>query len=141
MTTQAANAAESGALAKGGIIPYLNVDGAMKAAAFYEKAFGASVIFAQPVDDQGRTMHVHLHLNGNSLMMSDAYPEHGHPLEKASGYTLHLQFQDDVQSHWDRVVAAGVEVVLPLQLMFWGDTYGIVKDPFGVSWSLASTPK
>jgi uncharacterized glyoxalase superfamily protein PhnB len=29
-------------------------------------------------------------------------------------------------------------VVLPLQLMFWGDRYGQLRDSFGVSWSLAA---
>ena len=27
---------------------------------------------------------------------------------------------------------------MPLADMFWGDRYGIVKDPFGHLWSLAS---
>ena len=33
-------------------------------------------------------MHVHLHINGSSLMLGDAYPEHGHALEKPQGYTI-----------------------------------------------------
>ena len=46
---------------KGGVVPYLIVDGAMKAAEFYQRAFGAETVFAYPVDDNGRTMHVHLY--------------------------------------------------------------------------------
>jgi len=33
-------------------------------------------------------------------------------------------------------VAAGAEVVMPLEVMFWGDRYGMLRDPFGVTWSM-----
>lgn len=130
----------SSAKVLGGVTPYLSVGGAMKAADFYKAAFGAEVVAAMPVDDQGRTMHVHLHINGGSVMLSDPFPEHGFPLQAPQSFDLHLQL-DDVDPAWERAVAAGAEVVTPLQLMFWGDRYGVVKDPFGVRWSLASTPK
>ena len=119
----------------GGIVPYLELDGASKAAAFYQQAFAACEVFRYPPDDKGRTMHIHLHLNGGSLMLSDPYPEHGHPHKPAQGYTLHLKV-DDVDAWWQRAVAAGAEVVLPLQKMFWGDRYGQLRDPFGVLWSM-----
>jgi PhnB protein len=56
----------------GGVIPYLTVDGALKASAFYQEAFDAREVFAYPPDDKGRTMHVHLYLNGSSVMLGDA---------------------------------------------------------------------
>jgi len=93
-----------------------------------------------PPDDQGRTMHIHLHINGGSVMLSDPYPEHGHPLQPPQAFTLHLQV-NDVDAWWGRAVAAGAEVKIPLQLMFWGDRYGQLCDPFGVTWSLAATPQ
>lgn len=118
-----------------GVTPYLHVDGATKAAAFYKKAFGAREIMAHPEDDKGRTMHIHLDINGASVMMSDFYPEHGHSFKAPQAFTLHLEV-DDVDKWWSRAVEAGAEVVLPLQVMFWGARYGILRDPFGVSWSL-----
>ncbi len=48
-------------------------------------------------------------VNGGSLMLADAYPEHGHPLETPGGYTLHLQV-DDVDAWCKRAVEAGCEV-------------------------------
>ncbi|HYE48842.1 MAG TPA: glyoxalase/bleomycin resistance/extradiol dioxygenase family protein [Azospirillaceae bacterium] len=126
---------------RGGVAPYLTVEGAAKAAEFYARALGAEQLAMLPVDEKGRTMHVHLLVNGNSVMMSDAYPEYGHPFKAPQGVTLHLQVSD-VQAWWDRAVAAGMEVVLPLQDMFWGDRYGQLRDPFGHSWSLgAPSPK
>jgi uncharacterized glyoxalase superfamily protein PhnB len=121
--------------AKNGLLPYLTVDGAVKAAEFYKRAFGAEQAFMVPADEQGRTMHVHLYINGSSLMLSDAYPEHGHPLVKPQSFSLQLVV-DDIDNWWERAVAAGAEVVMPVELMFWGDRYGQLRDPFGVLWAM-----
>jgi PhnB protein len=123
---------------KNGLLPYITVDGALKAAEFYKRAFGAEEAFAVPPDENGRTMHVHLYINGSSLMLCDAYREHGHPFEKHQGFTLQLII-DDIDFWWDRAIAAGAEVILPVQLMFWGDRYGQLRDPFGVLWAM-NTP-
>jgi uncharacterized glyoxalase superfamily protein PhnB len=120
---------------RGGVTPYLQVDGAMKAAAFYRRAFGADVVAAHPVDDKGRTMHVHLHVNGSSIMLADPYPEHGHPLAKPQAFNLTLQV-DDIDRWWRRALDAGAEVVMPVQDMFWGDRYGQMRDPFGILWAM-----
>ena len=120
---------------KGGLTPYLSLDGALKAADFYKRAFAAEVAASHPPDEKGRTMHVHLYVNGSSLMLSDAFPEHGHPFKPFEGFGLVLHVQD-ADKHWERAVAAGCEVVMPLQVMFWGDRYGQLKDPFGLLWAM-----
>jgi len=119
---------------KGGVIAYLSIDGAMKAAALYEKAFGAELAMAYPPDDKGRTMHVHIYVNGSSVMLGDFYPEQGHGKETPAAFTMQLMV-DDAQAWFDRAVAAGCEGVVPPQKMFWGDTWGQVRDPFGVIWA------
>jgi PhnB protein len=126
---------------KGGLVPYLQVDGAIKASEFYQRAFGATEVFRHPPDERGRTMHVHLYVNDGSLMLSDAYPEHGYALEKAQGYSLMLPLTKDIQACFDRAVAAGCEIVQPVQKMFWGDLYGQVRDPFGVLWAMNQPEK
>jgi PhnB protein len=119
----------------GGLVTYLQVDGASKASEFYAKAFGATEVFRHPVDDKGRTMHIHLYVNGSSLMLSDSFPEYGHALEKPQAFNLTLQVKD-IDSWWKRAVDAGATIVLPLQDMFWGARYGQLRDPFGVLWSM-----
>jgi uncharacterized glyoxalase superfamily protein PhnB len=119
----------------GGLVTYLQVEGASQASDFYVKAFGAQEVFKHPVDESGRTMHIHLYVNGSSLMLSDGYPEHGCPIEKPQGYNLTLQVKD-IDSWWKRAVDAGATIVLPLQDMFWGARYGQLRDPFGVLWSM-----
>ena len=88
-----------------------------------------------PVDEKGRTAHIHLYVNGSSLMLGDAYPEYGHPLQAPQAFNLTLQV-DDIDKWWERAVAAGAAVVMPIQEMFWGARYGQLRDPFGVSWSI-----
>ena len=121
----------------GGPCPYLSVGNAAQAAEFYAKALGAQEVMRMPPDDKGRYMHIHLVINGGSLMLADAFPEHGAPLEKPAGFTLHLQV-DDVDAAFDKAVKAGATVVLPVQDMFWGDRYGQFRDPFGVLWSMGA---
>ena len=120
---------------RGGLTAYLQVDGAAKASEFYQRAFGATEAARHPVDDKGRTMHVHLYVNGSSLMLGDPYPEYGHPLQTPQAFNLTLQV-DDIDAWWSRAVAAGAEVVMPVQEMFWGARYGTLRDPFGVLWSM-----
>jgi len=120
---------------KSGVVPYLNLDGALKAAQLYVKAFGAEIAAQHPADDQGRTMHVHLFINGSSVMLSDFYPEHGHAFEKPQAFALTL-IVDDIQAWFKRAVEAGCTAAMEPQKMFWGDWYGEVVDPFGVRWSM-----
>ena len=120
---------------RGGLVAYLQVDGATKASDFYQRAFAATEVARVPVDDKGRTMHVHLYVNGSSLMLGDAYPEYGHALQAPQAFNLTLQV-DDIDAWWSRAVAAGAEVVMPVQEMFWGARYGQLRDPFGVRWSM-----
>ena len=120
---------------KGGVIAYLQIDGAMKAADFYRRAFGAELAAAYPPDNKGRTMHVHLYINGGSVMLNDPYPEHGCPLEKPQGFSLLLTVSD-IDAAFQRAVAAGATVAMPVQDMFWGDRYGQLRDPVGVLWAM-----
>jgi PhnB protein len=134
-TASAKTPSANDAPVKGGVVPYLQVGGASDAAEFYGRAFGATEAFRIPPDQSGRTMHIHLHINGSSVMLSDAYPEYGHSLEKPQGFNLTLQVKD-IDSWFARAVAAGVEVVMPVQDMFWGARYCQLRDRFGVLWAI-----
>lgn len=139
-TTDPKNAAYPNPKVLGGVVPYLTVDGAHKAAEFYRKAFGAEPVYAYPDDDKGRTMHVHLYVNGSSIMLSDAFPEYGHPLTPPQSFALNI-IVDDIDAWWERAVKAGAEPLMPVEKMFWGDRFGQVRDPFGVIWSMNEPAK
>jgi len=123
-----------------GLVPYLSIEGAIKAAEFYSRAFGAEELFRVPPDEQGRTMHIHLAINGASVMLSDFYPESGHDKEKPQAFTMQL-IVEDIDAWWRRAVDAGCEVTFPVQLMFWGDRWGQLRDPFGVTWAMNAPAK
>ena len=124
----------------GGVVPYLMVEGAIKASGFYERAFGAREVGRHPPDAQGRTMHVHLHLNGGSLMLSDPYPEHNCGYVPAAGFSLMFPAQD-VDAWFNRAVAGGCTGNMPPADMFWGDRYAQCKDPFGITWAFVGPKK
>src|SRR3712207_3292109 len=85
----------------GGVVPYLSVGGAGAAAELYKRAFGAEEVARYPADKQGRTMHIHLHINGGSVMLSDPFPEHGHPLQAPQAFNLLLPVID-IDAWWSR---------------------------------------
>lgn len=127
------------------LTPYLVVSNAAEAIEFYKKAFGATqdgLSHTMPGTD--KIMHARLIINGAMIMLSDDFgtkmgrgESHPHALG-GSPITLALQLKD-VQSFWDRAVAAGATVTMPLEDQFWGDRYGQITDPFGHKWSMSQT--
>jgi uncharacterized glyoxalase superfamily protein PhnB len=57
-----------------------------------------------------------------------------------TGVTLHL-YVDDVDAVFGAAVEAGAQVMMPLENCFWGERYGILQDPFGHRWSVATRLK
>lgn len=117
-----------------GVIPYLNVEGAGAASDFYQKAFGAKELRRMPADDGKRFMHIHLEINGGSLMLSDSFPEQGFAHQPSHSFTMQLVVPD-LDVWWKRAIAAGATATTEPQVMFWGDYYGALVDPFGVHWA------
>ena len=121
-----------------GVIPYLTVEGASEASAFYQKAFGAREVTRMPGNDGKRLMHCHLELNGGALMLSDHFPEMGAPpVQRSSSYTMQLIVADG-DGWWNRAIQAGCTQKLPFEKAPWGDKYGQLTDPFGVTWAINS---
>lgn len=135
MTPDWQRAAEADRPLTAGVIPYFNVDGAAKASEFYQQAFGAKELARMTAEDGQRLMHCHLEINGGSVMICDVFPEFGFPLQPSSSYTMQLVVRE-ADPWWTRAVEAGCSVTMPLERAFWGDRYGRLKDPFGVSWAM-----
>ena len=117
-----------------GVIPYIQVNGAMEAVEFYKRALGAKERSRTPTDDGKRLMNCQLEINGGLIMVMDAMPEHGFPFQPSHSFTLQLIVADG-KAWFDRAVAAGCTVKAPFQKMFWGDLWGAVDDPFGMHWA------
>jgi len=123
-----------------GIIPCLTIDGASAAIDFYKKAFAADELSRAPAEDGVRLMHAHIRINGGDLYMWDLFPEFGMSTAAPTGTVVHIDV-DDADAWWDRAVAAGAMVSMPLDNQFWGARYGQLKDPFGHTWSIGGPVK
>ena len=60
-----------------GVIPYVSVEGAKAAIAFYKEAFGAIQHGEAVCDERGRVMNASLEINGGMVMIMDRMDEHG----------------------------------------------------------------
>jgi uncharacterized glyoxalase superfamily protein PhnB len=73
-------------------------------------------------------------------MMNDEFPEMNckGPLSLGgSPFNIHL-YVEDADAVFERAVAAGATVTMPIADMFWGDRYGSITDPFGHAWGIAT---
>lgn len=121
------------------VTPHLICEGAANAIEFYKKAFNAEAGVRMAAPD-GRLIHAQITIGDSTLMLVDSFPEmgaFGPKALKGSPVTIHL-YVEDVDKMFKQAVAAGAVVRMPLSNMFWGDRYGLVEDPFGHSWSLAT---
>jgi len=121
------------------VSPHLVCAGAAEAIKFYQQAFGATEMVRLPGPD-GKLMHACVCINGSSVMLVDENRDYGMLSPKSLGgtpVTIHLKVKDADQTA-AQAVAAGAKLIMPVADMFWGDRYGIVEDPFGHRWSIAT---
>jgi PhnB protein len=124
------------------LTPYLAVANASEAIAWYKQAFGAKELNVQRVPT-GQVMHAALQIGDSQLFLSDVFPgsDVGAPTQ-VGGTTVNLHvYGKNIQQLWNQAVAAGAKVTMPLDLQFWGDTYGKLTDPFGHSWGFSYPAK
>jgi uncharacterized glyoxalase superfamily protein PhnB len=121
------------------ITPHLVCAGAADAIDFYKKAFGAEEEM-RLAGANGKLMHAAVRLGNARFMLVDELPEWGSSSPITLGgspVTIHL-YVADVDAFVERAVKAGAILRMPVEDMFWGDRYGIIEDPFGHKWSVAT---
>lgn len=114
----------------------LTVNGAAAALDYYQKALGAEIIqkFALP---NGMIMHATLKIGEALVYLSEEFPEWKAMSPKTLGgcpSLICLQVEDPDALH-AKCVAAGAEVIDPVQDYMWGERGGVVCDPFGYRWA------
>ncbi len=119
-----------------GVIPYVGMNGQAAAAAdFYVRAFAARDLGRVPSEeDPARLMHCQVEVNGGAVMMTDMRAP-GTPAVEPQGFHLQLVVWDG-DLWWNRAIEAGCTVEVPFQKMFWGDRWGMMRDPFGIAWAV-----
>ena len=127
------------------LTPYIIFNGnCEEALKFYEKALGGQIkdlmrFQGSPVenmtDNKQKVMHSHFAVDGNILFMASDSGQGGP--EARSGGMVHLSLNFTDAGRIENVFAAmsdGGQVTMPLQDTFWGATFGMLQDRFGVSW-------
>ena len=119
-----------------GPVPYILVDRAGEAVEFYKRAFGGVEVNRMD-GPRGEVIHCHMSINGGGLMISDTnMGDAPVPFQPSECFHLQLVFDEGIDAAWQTAVDAGCEITSPLQLMFWGDRYGSLRDPFGINWAM-----
>ena len=88
-------------------------------------------------------MHAELQIGTWRVMLGDEVPQLQCKSDETLGaspisFYLHVE---DVDAAFQKAVAAGGSVTMPVPDMFWGDRVGDIKDLSGHSWMLASHMK
>lgn len=132
------------------INPYLNFKGNTEEAFnFYKAVFGGEFQALQrfkdtpegdklPAADQEKIMHIALPIGSNILMATDALESMGQKL--TFGDNLSISISTNTEAEADKLfngLAAGGQVTMPLEKMFWGDYFGMLTDRFGVQWMVS----
>lgn len=119
--------------------PSLVVSPCAEAIEFYRSAFGAEEIEPRMTSPDGVVAHAEIKIGDSTVMLGDEWPDGPTKAPSNLGASTAALFieTDDVDSLWERAIAAGAEVVYPLELQFYGDRAGRVRDPFGHTWGLS----
>jgi PhnB protein len=122
--------------------PYLNFDGqAREALTFYKSVFDGDLTvntfgeFGTPdATIADRVMHGMLTTpQGYTLMAADTPP--GMPHIPGNNITCSLSGDpgDGLEDIWARL-SDGAEIQVPFEKQMWGDTFGQLKDRYGIHW-------
>ena len=123
------------------VTPYLIVDGADAAIAWYREAFGAAEV-TRMTGGAGRVAHAELRIGGASVFVADEHPHYESIVgpAKVGGTPVYLDIEtDDVAGLHDRAVAAGASSIRAPTDPSMAVQSAKVRDPFGHVWLITRT--
>ncbi len=97
---------------------------------------------AETPEEKNRIVHAALKTDALSLMASDTHPSR----QAKFGDNIHMSITGQDNKRLTEIfnrLAQGGQVDTPLAKQFWGDTFGMLTDKFGVHWmiNIASQPQ
>ncbi|MFI6391575.1 VOC family protein [Nonomuraea sp. NPDC050547] len=122
-----------------GLSPHLFVLDTESAITFYKAAFGAVEVFRNTLPN-GAILFVELQVGDGRLLVSEETPELGAlaPPTVGGSPVLILLEVDDPDEVERRALDAGAASEMPVQEAFWGEKYGVIRDPFGHRWAVTT---
>ena len=119
------------------ITPALTCKNAAGAIDFYKSILGAKEIMRMPGPGD-KIGHAELRIGDSVIFVSDEFPGMScAPTPGAMNPSALFVYLENVDATFNRAVAAGARVDMPLANQFWGDRYGKITDPFGHNWGLS----
>lgn len=122
------------------LTPYLTISNARAAIDFYVAAFGAEEMFALVDPADGRIGHAEVRFGTTTIFISDEYPDFGAIGPETLGGSpvrMHI-YVEDVDTLFPKAIALGATELRPVKDQFHGDRSGMLLDPFGHSWFVAT---
>lgn len=121
------------------VTPHLVAQDAAAALAFYVRAFGAVERY-RLVEPSGKIGHAEITVGDAVVMVCDEYPDFGAVSPAAyGGSPINLLiYVDDCDAVVGRAVDAGATLLRPVKDQFHGDRSGMVVDPAGFTWTIAT---
>jgi PhnB protein len=121
------------------ITPYLTVDDGQAAIEFYKHAFGA-IERGRMATPDGKIAHAELQIGDAVLMLCDNLPQFTHKAPSEVGGTTVAMFHyvEDVDAVVRTAADAGATITSEPEDQFWGDRFGLVTDPYGHLWLIAT---
>lgn len=124
--------------------PYLSFrDNAREAMNFYQGVFGGDLRvstfgdyqMAQDPAETDKIMHGMLTTpNGLVLMGADTPNSMEYSPGSAISISLSGEDEDELRGYWDKLIADGGSVTVPMEKAPWGDVFGMCTDRFGIAW-------
>ena len=118
---------------------HIIVDDGIKALEFYKQALGAQETMRLMGPDGKSLMHAQMKIGSSVLMLAGEFPPACLSPKSRGGSSVYLHiYTENADALFNRAVAAGCKINMPMSDTFWGDRYGQVEDPFGHQWSFAT---
>lgn len=119
------------------ITPILTFDNAVKAIDWYKSALDAEEI-SRALGPDGKVMHAELRIGDSRMMLHDAMMGKKGPKALGGSPAGLWIYVEDCDALFNRAVAAGAQITMPMGDQFWGDRCGTFTDPHGYDWSIAT---
>lgn len=121
------------------VTPHLVAQDAAAALAFYARAFGAVERY-RLVEPSGKIGHAEFIVGDAVVMIADEYPDFGAVGPAAFGGSpiKLLLYVDDCDAVVRDAVDAGATLLRPVKDQFHGDRSGMIVDPAGFTWTIAT---
>lgn len=115
--------------------PCLVVRGAARAISFYEEVFGAVELPGRLTTSGGAVAHMEFAIGTSRFALADEDPQWNRSPHALGGSAVPIALNvGDADAVFDRAVAAGARVVIPLADRDQGHRAGRLADPFGHLW-------